>query len=137
MFKILLLVLASAFIFLWGGCQSGGTDNTANWIGVYTSPNPSDTFTNLIITKSGNNSLRIEIKAMQGGYIYIYTTLQNVTVTNMTQSVINEHTNITGGTGSYDIQGSLILTGRNITLSATATGPADTKQLSFSGDKPH
>ena len=137
MTKPFLIFLVSALIILCGGCNKPGPDSTAIWEGSYKAAQTYDTLNSIIITNSGNNLIRVEIKAISANYIYVYTTLQHVAVTNMTQAVINENENLTGSNGPYHIQGYLTLSGRTLTLVATATSGSDVKQLNFTGDKVH
>ncbi|MCW3127136.1 MAG: hypothetical protein JWO03_2794 [Bacteroidetes bacterium] len=135
MLKLLLICVVSVSLLLWGGCKKAGNANTGNWVGVYNSFNQHDSLNNIIISAAGDNLLKIEVKGVSGGYIYIYTTLHHVTINNPTQATINENTSISGVNGLYNVQGTLMLSGPDISLTATATSGADVKNITFTGSR--
>jgi hypothetical protein len=135
MSKRLLIPIVSLLLILCVGCKKTGTANTGNWVGSYTTPSGPDTLNNITISASGDNLLRLDVKASSGGYIYTYTTLQRVAISNPTNAVINESANLTGSNGLYNIRGNLTLSSTTITLTATATQGTDVKNLNFTGRK--
>jgi hypothetical protein len=144
------ILFASAIlvtIFVSGCKKSNETDYASAWVGVYkdptsglTSSGTNASLNNIIISKVDASTLKVQIKALETNYIYTYTTLNSVSLNGVTAANIDEIGNLTESTGQYHIKGTLTMEGKHVTLSATATNMAssketDVKSLHFSGDR--
>lgn len=126
--------------------SSNETDYATKWAGVYNDPSsvPNDgtsttaSLNNVIVSKVDASTLKIQIKALETNYIYTYVILRNVSLNGSTKASIDETDALTESTGTYHIKGTVELNGTQLTLNATATNTAATKEsdvrtLHFSG----
>lgn len=146
--KILFIATVLATTLFMSSCSksSNETDYASKWAGVYNNPSsiPNDgtsttaSLNNVIVSKVNASTLKIQIKALETNYIYTYATLKNVSLNGAAKATIDETGTLTESTGTYHIKGTVELDGTQLTLNATATNTAATKEsdvrnLHFSG----
>lgn len=145
--RILFVSAILVTIFVSGCKKSNETDYASAWVGVYNDPSSvmtsggtTATLNNIIVSKVDASTLKVQIKALETNYIYTYTTLNSVSLNGVTTANIDEMGSLTESTGQYHIKGTLTMEGTHVTLTATATNMAssketDVKSLHFSGNK--
>jgi hypothetical protein len=127
---ILLIALAIALI---AGCKK--TDNASNWVGTYTSVNPTDSINQVTIAEVNSSTLQIQLQAHYGTIVYTYATIQQAKLQSATTVLVNETGNVAGYTGTFQFSGSGVLSGNSLTISGGAVNTADTLGYYFSGAK--
>ena len=146
--KFLFIATVFATTLFMSSCSKSPSeaDLASKWAGVYNDPSsvPNDgtsttaSLNNVIVSKVNASTLKIQVKALETNYIYTYVILKNVTLNGATKASIDEIDALTESTGTYHIKGTVELNGTQLTLNATATNTAATKEsdvrtLHFSG----
>jgi heat shock protein HslJ len=114
-------------------------DNTTAWIGTYTgSVGGTNTVNRVIVSKTNNSSVNIQLQTnVLGGY-YTYATIVSAGLTTTTNATINEDGLIAGYTDIYHFAGSAVLNGNTLTISGSAANKnnsSDVKAYYFNGTK--
>jgi hypothetical protein len=127
------VIIVALAIALIAGCKK--TDNASNWVGTYTSLNPTDSVNQVTIAEVNSSTLQIQLQAHYGSVVYTFATIQQAKLQTATTALVNETGNVAGYTATFQFSGSGVLSGNSVTISGTATNSTNNLSYYFTGTK--
>lgn len=113
------------------------TDNTTNWVGIYTG-SAGSVINRVLVTKVDNSTVKMELQTQVSGTYYTYVTMYNVKISSSTTANVNENGSILGYTDTYHFVGTGALSGTTLTLAGSGTSTtnsSDVKYYAFNGSR--
>lgn len=113
------------------------TDNTTNWVGIYTG-SAGSVINRVLVTKVDNSTVKMELQTQVSGTYYTYVTMYNVKISSSTTANVNENGSILGYTDTYHFVGTGVLSGTTLTLAGSGTSTtnsSDVKYYAFNGSR--
>ncbi|MBS1595034.1 MAG: hypothetical protein JST90_12000 [Bacteroidetes bacterium] len=113
------------------------TDNTTNWVGIYTG-SAGSVINRVLVTKVDNSTVKMELQTQVSGTYYTYVTMYNVKISSSTTANVNENGAILGYTDTYHFVGTGALSGTTLTLAGSGTSTtnsSDVKYYAFTGSR--
>jgi hypothetical protein len=126
---------------LLSSCKKEPVSPSNSISGIYQAPQGSQV-SQVVVTNTGNNTLKVEIKQIEFSYQYTSVVLSNVVADPATGiAKISEDAGIIEQTGTFHFEGTLNINGSHAVLSTTASkssgagAESNEKTYSFVGDK--
>ncbi len=131
--RYLAIMFLASLLFI----TSCGKRNADDWVGTYNGQS-GQAIQRVIVEKVDNSTIRVQLQTPWLSSFATYATIQNAKITSSSAATVNEDGLIFGFTDTYRFTGSANLSGKNLTISGSATSktnPSDVKPYYFTGTR--